>query len=177
MSEKTILRRRNAMLKQTLILLIFVTTLIAQDGITVIDEKSESPMLLGRHSRIDFMDSSFVGWFNEEFDSYKIDEECLSPIKEKMNDVKTTIVMGTWCSDSKREVPHFYKIVDFLKYDESNIDLICVDRAKVGVADEVDGLNIELVPTFIFSKDGEEIGRIIEAPIETLEIDLANILK
>ena len=177
MSEKIILRWRNAMLKQTLILLIFAATLVAQDGITVIDEQSESPMLLGRHSRIDFMDSSFVGWFNEEFDSYKIDEECLSPLNEKINDVKTTIIMGTWCGDSKREVPHFYKIADFLGYDEKNIDLICVDRAKVGVADEVDGLDIELVPTFIFYKDGEEIGRIIETPIETLEVDLANILK
>jgi thiol-disulfide isomerase/thioredoxin len=94
-----------------------------------------------------------------------------------MENVNVTVVMGTWCSDSRREVPHFYKIVDYLGFDESNIDLICVDRAKVGVADEVDGLNIKLVPTFIFYKDGEELGRIVETPEGTLEKDISEIMK
>lgn len=164
------------MRKILFLFLILVSFSFAQDGITVIDERTESPMLLGRHNRDAFADSAFSIWFNEEYEYYSLDESTLSSLKDGMNDVKVTIVMGTWCSDSKREVPHFYKIVDSLNYNEENIDLICVDRSKVGIEDEVDGLNVELVPTFIFYRNGKEIGRIIETPEETLEKDLAKIV-
>jgi hypothetical protein len=33
-------------------------------------------------------------------------------------------------------------------------------------------MNIERVPTFIFKRGGEEIGRIIETPDESLEADM-----
>ena len=151
--------------------------LLAQQGITVIDEQTDKLMLLGRHDRSAFLDSAFSGWFNEEYEYYSLDDSTLISIKDKIADVTVAIVMGTWCSDSQREVPHFYKMVDYLGYDESKIDLICVDRAKVGVDNEVDGLDIKLVPTFIFYKEGNEIGRIIEVPVVTLEKDLAEILK
>ncbi len=84
--------------------------------------------------------------------------------------------MGTWCSDSRREVPRFYKILDELNYPEEKVELINVDRNKVGIENSVDSLNIELVPTFIIYSKGEEIGRIIETPKESLEKDLAKIL-
>lgn len=159
------------------LLFVVISVSFAQEGITVIDEQTDEPMLLGRHDRSAFNDSSFAGWFNEEYEYYSLDDSTLNSIKDEMSNVKTTVVMGTWCSDSQREVPHFYKITDYLGYDEANIDLICVDHSKVGVADEVDGLNIELVPTFIFYRDGKEIGRIIETPVETLEQDLSKIVK
>ncbi len=166
------------MLKQiSLFVIIISINLFAQDGITVIDEQTDEPMLLGRHNREAFSDSSFSWWFNEEYEYYSIDDSVLVFLKDRMENVNVTVVMGTWCSDSRREVPHFYKIVDYLGFDESNIDLICVDRAKVGVADEVDGLNIKLVPTFIFYKDGEELGRIVETPEGTLEKDISEIIK
>ena len=37
-------------------------------------------------------------------------------------------------------------------------------------------LDIELVPTFIFYRNGEELGRIVETPEDTLEKDLAEIV-
>lgn len=119
------------MLKQiSLFVIIISINLFAQDGITVIDEQTDEPMLLGRHNREAFSDSSFSWWFNEEYEYYSIDDSVLVFLKDRMENVNVTVVMGTWCSDSRREVPHFYKIVDYLGFDESNIDLICVDRAK-----------------------------------------------
>ena len=41
---------------------------------------------------------------------------------------------------------------------------------------EVEGLDINFVPTFIFYKAGEEIGRIIEMPYETLEKDMLELV-
>jgi hypothetical protein len=52
------------------------------------------------------------------------------------------------------------------------VTLINVNRDKQGLENEVAGLDINFVPTFIFYKAGEEIGRIIEMPYETLEKDM-----
>lgn len=84
--------------------------------------------------------------------------------------------MGTWCSDSREQIPAFYKILDELNYPSDKVTLICVDRKKKGLSNEADGLNIELVPTIIFYRNGEEIGRIIETPQESLEKDLLGII-
>jgi hypothetical protein len=40
-----------------------------------------------------------------------------------------------------------------------------------------EGLGITNVPTFIFYKDGKELNRIVEFPIEDLESDMLKILQ
>ena len=84
--------------------------------------------------------------------------------------------MGTWCSDSQREVPSFYKIMNAIGYQTNKIDLISVDREKSTPQELEKGLDINYVPTIIFYKYGEEINRIVEAPIESLEKDILTIL-
>ena len=46
----------------------------------------------------------------------------------------------------------------------------------MGLLNETEGLNIEKVPTFIFYKNGIEIGRIIESPEKSIEKDFLKIL-
>jgi hypothetical protein len=38
-------------------------------------------------------------------------------------------------------------------------------------------IQVSNIPTFIFFKDGKELGRIIEKPVVTLEDDLAKLLQ
>ena len=85
--------------------------------------------------------------------------------------------MGTWCSDSRREVPRFYKILDEIEYPSENVSLINVNRDIEGLGDEVTGLEIHFVPTFIFYRNDEEIGRIVEIPYESLEKDMLELVK
>ncbi len=89
--------------------------------------------------------------------------------------------MGTWCKDSKREVPRFYKILENAKFQKNKISLIGVDSTKENYkkspTGEEKGLNIIRVPTFIFYKNGIDVNRIIEYPIESLEKDLLKIIK
>jgi thiol-disulfide isomerase/thioredoxin len=40
---------------------------------------------------------------------------------------KMTIVLGSWCGDSKFQVPNFLKIMDAVKFDGDKLSFIAVD--------------------------------------------------
>jgi thiol-disulfide isomerase/thioredoxin len=151
--------------------------LYAQEFNTItIDEKTDKPMLIGYTTLEAFNDTSFSWWWNSAYNMYEVDSVDVEELKIKLDDVDIKIVMGTWCSDSRTEVPHFYKILDEINYPEGKVTLINVNREKRGLENEVEGLDINFVPTFIFYKAGEEIGRIIEMPYETLEKDMLELV-
>jgi len=157
--------------------ILFCANMYAQKFNTItIDEKTDKPMLMGYTTLEAFSDTSFSWWWNSEYNMYDVDSMNVEELKVKLEDVDIKIVMGTWCSDSRTEVPHFYKILDEIKYPEEKVTLINVNREKQGLENEVEGLDINFVPTFIFYKEGEEIGRIIEMPYETLEKDMLEIV-
>lgn len=165
-------------MKAILLFIILTYTIIfAQDKYkSVTDEKSGKVMLVGEITREAFNDTSFAWWFNPEYENYTPDKTILDSISDKSENVEVVIVCATWCSDSRREVPRFLKIADSLKISANRIKLICVDRERKDLSGEVDSLNIELIPTFIFYRNENEIGRITEAPVETLEKDFNNIV-
>jgi len=63
-----------------------------------------------------------------------------------------------------------------VNYDTRHVELICVDKNKSAGQTNIESLNIELVPTMIFYKNDQEIGRIIETPQITLEKDILNFI-
>ena len=87
--------------------------------------------------------------------------------------------MGTWCGDSKREVPKIYKILETLKFPKEQLTTVAVgrngDMYKKSPEHEEAGLNIHRVPTLIFYKNGKEVNRIVEHPVESFEADILNI--
>jgi thiol-disulfide isomerase/thioredoxin len=160
-----------------IIVLFIVGTLLSQEKCKlVLDRNSGKQILIGEITRDAFKDTSFSWWFNAEYDIYNPDKQVLDSISQKLNDVNITIVLGTWCSDSRREVPRFFKILDSLGYSSGKVKMIAVDRDKEDLNGEVDSLSIELVPTFIFYREGKEIGSIEESPRETLEKDFNKIV-
>lgn len=166
-------------MKKSVIGLVLFCSLItyAQEFKLTVDEKTGKPMLLGITNREALQDTNFGWWYNSEYDFYRVDTVSLSELTELPEDIKIKVVYATWCSDSRREVPRFFKILDYLNFPLNRTELIAVDRKKKGLGNEAENLNIELVPTMIFYKEGKEIGRIIEVPEESLELDLVNIIK
>jgi cyclophilin family peptidyl-prolyl cis-trans isomerase/HEAT repeat protein/thiol-disulfide isomerase/thioredoxin len=78
---------------------------------------------------------------------------------------RISVYLGTWCADSQREIPRFLKILQLAEqlYGTSiPVDWIAIDRSKREPAALVEGKSIALVPTFIYYRSGEEIGRIVE---------------
>ena len=140
-------------------------------------QKTPQPdMLTGPAERRELQTGSFGSWFNPNYSEYSVDQSLVEELKPLLQDVDITLFMGTWCGDSKRETPRIYKILDAAGKTQ-DIELITVDRAKTTPQGLEEGKDIKRVPTLILSKDGKELGRIVEYPIESLEADMLKILK
>jgi len=143
---------------------------------TIVEEKSGKPILIGLCDRTAFADTNYSWWYKPEYDNYETNKNDLDTIKQKLSSIKIIVVAGSWCSDSRREMPRLFKIIDELKIDSPAVKLICVDRDKKAEGTEIENLDIKLVPTFIFYRDEKELGRIVESPQTTLEGDIKDIL-
>jgi len=165
-----------------LITILFLTLpmmIQAQDPITYQQEDGDTHFL-GTIDREDLNTAPHKEWLDAIYEDYTLVNSKLEFINTNYDkDVKIKVFMGTWCGDSKREVSRFLKIADHTKIDPTNISIICLDdrreHYKQGPNREEKGYNIHRVPTFIFEKDGEEIGRIVESPVNKLETDIAQI--
>ncbi len=136
----------------------------------------ESVMLLGKANRKGLQMEAFKDWFAPGYDDYILDSETMENLKPLMQDVEITLFMGTWCEDSHRDVPHLYKILDSLNFNESKLTVYAVSEEKTTPEGHEVGKNIIQVPTIIFYKNGKEINRIVEYSIYTLERDMLDIL-
>lgn len=166
----------------TLILCLFIGTQIsAQTTYNKIIEKEDGEQhLLGLSNRAGLAQAPFKEWFDKNYTAHETDKAMLAKSKKKTKGLEIKVFMGTWCGDSKRGVPAFYKVMDELGIDESSITLVNLDDSsgdyKQSPTGEEKGLNIHRVPTYIFYKKGEEIGRIVESPTTSYETDIAQIL-
>jgi hypothetical protein len=116
-------------------------------------------------------------WFAQYYRDYQIDPETAAAIGGLQNDIRYVIVAGTWCGDSKRELPRMFKILDSAGISDSKVTLFGVDRSKRSDDGITEQYAIHRVPTFIVLRNGSEIGRIVESPVGTLEEDLLEILR
>lgn len=111
-----------------------------------------------------------------EYPGYQPDFAAIQDLKSLLIDKKVIIVMGTWCGDSRLQVPHFYKVLDESGVVEKDITLIFVDQTKKAADGLTDNLDIDRVPTFIITSNEKEIGRITEWPMVTLENDMVELI-
>jgi len=98
-----------------------------------------------------------------------------------LKDVEVKIFIGTWCGDTKYLLPKFIKAWEEMGLETSKLDLIALhnfdELYKQGPANETKDQNIHRVPTFIFEKNGKEIGRIVERTVFDLDTDIRTIAK
>jgi len=119
----------------------------------------------------------FKAHYEVEYANYNPEEGVINSLQLRLKDFKFTIVLGTWCGDSLREVPRLLKILALLKIPENDINIIAVDQSKSIPQDSIEQFEIIKVPTFLFYKNDQELGRIVERPIETLEKDMLYLIK
>jgi hypothetical protein len=119
---------------------------------------------------------SFPDW-GEVMAAYTPNEVSLEILRSISYPVEIEVVLGTWCPDSKRHVSEYFKVLDVLDNPNFFSTYIGIPRNKEARTPYIEGKDIQKVPTFIVRVDGQEIGRIIEIPAQSIEEDLLDILK
>lgn len=119
-------------------------------------------------------------WFDQSYNNYTIDSIPAKQVGKQMQGKTMEIFLGSWCGDSRREVPRMLKILQYAGVDTNALSIVFVDNSphayKQSPQHEERGKNIHRVPTFIVYDDKKEMGRIIESPVASLEKDLLAIL-
>lgn len=138
-------------------------------------------MLLGKSTKQRLQQEPFDSWFNKNYADYRIDSNAASILRPSLQNKRFVIFMGTWCGDSRQEVPKIYRLLDYCGVRESNIELINLNIYdsvyKQSPTREEKGLNIHRVPDLLVYENGKEIGRIIEKPVISWEKDLLAIVR
>jgi thiol-disulfide isomerase/thioredoxin len=142
--------------------------------------QNKYPDLLGVCTTDQLLKEPYAGWYTGNLSGYRPNAEVLAQLKKTgLSKYSMKIFFGSWCGDSKRELPKMIKVLDQLSFNKNDVVLIGVDDSvktyKQSPQREEAGLNIYRVPTFIIYKGEKEIGRIIESPAETMERDLLKI--
>jgi tetratricopeptide (TPR) repeat protein len=138
-------------------------------------------ILYGITKKENLADSPYASWFVPAYNNYQPDGSTITSLEKIAGrDISIEIFLGTWCGDSKREVPRFMKIVDKIPALQKKTTIISVGGSdslyKQSPTNEDRGKGVFRVPVFIVYRNGVEINRIIEFPAVSLEKDLFNIL-
>jgi thioredoxin 1 len=152
---------RSSIRSGTLALVFFFVTPLSFE---VMADRYRYPV--GDISQAELLDRHEV--FKRNYDAYEV----TAGIDGLPRDLKVTILFGTWCHDSEREVPRMLKLLAASDVKEENISLISLDIRKEEPEGRAKGLDVRFTPTFIFFRGDIELGRIIERPIENLQADV-----
>lgn len=159
-----------------------IYTAFGQGFTSTFDERSGMEIMLGTCNMEQLKSGSFAEFFSIYYSSYEVNQDIVAEINDFFQQnsdsfVSICIVLGTWCGDSHEQVPPFVKVLENINSDNIYIEnIFCVDRNKTAPNIDLEELFIERVPTFIFYKNGMEIGRIVETPQKSLEADILDII-
>ena len=143
----------------------------ALSGPGALPSEAEPDPLLGRTRPAAILD--ITPEWQRGYEEYRPAPADLAIIRSAPAGSLLMVYFGSWCSDSRIGMPHVLKILDEAHAPHLKARYVGVDRAKREPAGRLEGVGLELVPTFVLSVDGREIGRIVETPKTTLEHDLA----
>jgi len=111
------------------------------------------------------------------YDDYSFDPGIIEILRSKIQKINAIdVYFAFWCGDSENNVPPFIRILDEIGDKGIVVNYYTVGRKNPGDKYYNEELKVERVPTFIFLKDGKEVGRIIENPGKTLEEDFLEIV-
>jgi len=160
--------------------LLLFSTAIAQEINQEINQENGQSFLVGEIDITGLSSKSYQSWYSTNQKAYTVANEIVTAMKDDLAKHQILIFMGTWCGDSKREVPRFIKILEAADFPIENLKIVGLDRRKEHYKKSPNGeewgLQIKRVPTFIFYKNGKETNRIIESPIVSLEEDIKAIV-
>ena len=135
-----------------------------------------SIMVVGISVKDSLMKDNTFPWFKDGYERYKPDSASVRLISEHASSLHLLVFAGTWCGDTHKLLPEFYKTVDAAGIRDAQITLHLLGRDKKTQDGSSDNYDIANVPTFIILKGGKELGRVVESVKTRIESDIAGIL-
>lgn len=168
----------NKILNKYFIKIGIISSVIIFSSCSIFNKNSNSKMILnGITTQAILTGNKNFSWFDEEYNNYVPNQGIINSLKPLKNEIKVLIIAGSWCGDTQRELPRFFKIMNSIGVPNNQIEMIMVDENKKTAAFNISVIQVTNIPTFMFFKNGKELGRIIEKPQITLEDDLAKLLQ
>lgn len=163
------------------IVMAFLCLYLNQTIIAQTNNQAPDPVIYGSFQPRLLEQAPYAAWYKPNYEKYNADPEILKRLQQiKTRGLHIQVFLGTWCGDSKREVPAFIKLLHQMQFPQQQFQLIGLGGSdslyKQSPAGEEKGLGIFRVPTFIVYQNNTELGRINEYPIQSLEADLLKIL-
>ena len=134
-------------------------------------------ILLGKINKSNLQTSDITIWFEKQYHEISVDPQWGKDLQPHLKGLKIKVFMGTWCEDSQREIPHFFKLLDQIRFDQNNLEMYAMSEEKTTPENSEKGLEIYHVPTLIFFRNKNEINRFVELPVNSLESDISKIIK
>ncbi|WP_190809795.1 thioredoxin family protein [Flagellimonas sp. S3867] len=160
--------------------LMISTSLFAQEFNKEIELENGKTFMVGKINLEGLQSEPYANWFSTNYENYVVDKSMVKMFKKQLKKHHIKLFLGTWCGDSKREVPRMLKILHEAKFPMNQIEIVALDRRKEhykkSPTGEEKGLDIIKVPTMVFFKKEKEVNRIVESPLESWEEDMAQIM-
>ncbi len=145
------------------------------------DSRAEPPILVGVLTRADLRKPPFAEWFDRQYSQYEPAADAVDGLRARLASISIEVYFGTWCGDSRRQVPRLMRLLDLAGFGEERFRLVGLsDRPmefKKSPGNPEAGRRVHRTPTIVVLRDGAEIGRIVETPSMSLEADLLAILE
>jgi len=103
--------------------------------------------------------------------------EYVDSLRALPDSFSATIVLGTWCNDSRKWVRRFFALRQAMPLRE--VEIVAVDTTKRDERGYYQRYNYDSIPVFIFRREAE-IGRIYVKPVRprrSIERDIYRIVK
>jgi len=140
------------------------------------DSETDGPVMVGEMTRQE-IEAALPDWVEEQILS-RPDAESTASLVGALQGAEVTVLLGTWCSDSRRELARLWRALDEVgALHPDQLRYIGVDREMKEPSQWVAGSDLQLVPTFIVRRREQELGRIVESSPQGIEIDLLALLR
>lgn len=156
-------------------------TVIPTYSNSVIINENQQTVLLGNCAPHMLLIEPFNAWYIPNYNNSQIDSSKISALAKAFKNKRIEIFAGTWCGESKADLPKMLKLLHAAEVDSTQIKLVFLNNTaaqyKQSPRHEEAGKNIVRTPTYIIYKGSKEMGRIIDSPVESFEKDLLKILR
>ncbi len=157
--------------------LLAISCATAPPGVTEGVEESPEVELVGLLTRAE-IEAALPDWVVAQVEARPDSEQAVAMAAAGSAASRVTVYLGTWCSDSRRELSRFWRAIDEAGGEAAfELAYVGVSRDKEQPAERLEGLGLEYVPTFVVEIEGAETGRIVEESPHGIEHDLAALLR